>query len=68
MYQDGWCNVNSTKVLTNIHSGGMNINSVDGHAKWIKGSVARQGADANACPGNGTTTRNSNCIYNPCRQ
>ncbi|MES2465032.1 MAG: DUF1559 domain-containing protein [Armatimonadota bacterium] len=63
-----WCNVNSGESLTNIHSAGMNINYVDGHAKWIKSSVARQGADANACIGNGTTTRNSNSIYNPYRQ
>jgi prepilin-type N-terminal cleavage/methylation domain-containing protein/prepilin-type processing-associated H-X9-DG protein len=66
-----WCNVNSAEVFNGeIHSGGFNANYADGHAKWIKGAMARQGTDgtANACLGNGDVARNRNSIYNPYKQ
>ncbi|HVK06855.1 MAG TPA: DUF1559 domain-containing protein [Armatimonadaceae bacterium] len=62
-----WCNSNSTEAAVNgeIHNGGMNIAYADGHAKWIKGSAARRGLDANACLGNGAAAQNRDTIYNP---
>jgi prepilin-type N-terminal cleavage/methylation domain-containing protein/prepilin-type processing-associated H-X9-DG protein len=63
-----WCNVNSGEVFTNIHNQGFNVNFADGHAKWMKASVARQGLDASACLGNGTAAQNRESIYNPYRK
>jgi prepilin-type processing-associated H-X9-DG protein len=63
-----WCNVSSTESLTKIHNQGFNVNFADGHAKWMKGTVARQGLDTNACLGNGTTAQNRDSIYNPYRK
>ncbi len=63
-----WCAVNSTEALTNIHNGGINVTFADGHAKWLKAIYARPGTDSSNCLGNGTTTMNSNSLYNPYRQ
>ena len=62
---NNWCNVTSTEVLTKIHNAGFNANFADGHAKWLKASYARLGADSNTCIGNGTTAENSISLYNP---
>jgi prepilin-type N-terminal cleavage/methylation domain-containing protein/prepilin-type processing-associated H-X9-DG protein len=69
----GWCNVNSGESVLEIHNTGLNVNFADGHAKWMKASMLRQGlvADsggANTCLGIGTAAQSRNSFYNPYRQ